>query len=86
MWTCKTTGKTNLTYEEALISEHRAAEKVQQFPKELVAPVLEMIQYSRNLETTCTCIHLSCSVAFVVLFMSICAFWFMFFVDYVILS
>lgn len=46
VWTCKTTGKTNLTYEEALISEHHAAEKVQQFPKELMAPALEMIQYS----------------------------------------
>ncbi|XP_073013185.1 uncharacterized protein [Typha latifolia] len=46
VWTCKVTGKTNLTYEEALVSEHRAAEKVQQFPKELVAPVLHMVQYS----------------------------------------
>ncbi|KAJ4761743.1 DDT domain-containing protein [Rhynchospora pubera] len=46
IWTCKVTGKTNLTYEEALVSEHRAYEKVQQFPKELVGPTLHMIQYS----------------------------------------
>ncbi|KAM0940236.1 putative transcription factor & chromatin remodeling DDT family [Dioscorea sansibarensis] len=46
VWACKVTGKSNLTYEEALVSEHRAAEKVQQFPEELMAPVLQMIQYS----------------------------------------
>ncbi|KAK9162101.1 hypothetical protein Syun_003003 [Stephania yunnanensis] len=46
VWTCKFTGKTNLTYEEALVSEQRATEKIQQFPEELVAPVLHMIQFS----------------------------------------
>ncbi|CAN6458455.1 unnamed protein product [Victoria cruziana] len=46
LWTCKVTGKTNLTYEEALVSEHRATEKAQQFPKELILPVLQMIQFS----------------------------------------
>ncbi|XXG60485.1 hypothetical protein AAC387_Pa04g2384 [Persea americana] len=46
VWTCKVTGKVNLTYEEALVSERRANEKVQQFPKELTAPVLHMIQFS----------------------------------------
>lgn len=46
VWVCKFTGKTNLTYEEALVSEKRAAEKVQQFPKELMAPALHIIQYS----------------------------------------
>ncbi|XP_073003097.1 uncharacterized protein [Typha latifolia] len=46
VWTCKVTGKSNLTYEEALVSERRAAEKVQQLPKELTSPVLRMIQYS----------------------------------------
>lgn len=45
---CKVSGKTNLTYEEALLSEERATEKVQQFPKELVAPALQIIQYSKN--------------------------------------
>uniref|UniRef100_A0A1D1ZJD0 DDT domain-containing protein DDB_G0282237 n=3 Tax=Anthurium amnicola TaxID=1678845 RepID=A0A1D1ZJD0_9ARAE len=46
VWTCKATGKANLTYEEALVSERRANEKVQQIPKELVAPILNMVQYS----------------------------------------
>ncbi|XP_010912638.1 uncharacterized protein [Elaeis guineensis] len=46
VWTCKVTGKSNLTYEEALVSECHATEKVQQFPEELMAPVLHMIQYS----------------------------------------
>lgn len=46
IWTCKVTGKTNLTYEEALVSEQRAAEKVQKFPEEFIGPVLRIIQYS----------------------------------------
>ncbi|XP_062185059.1 uncharacterized protein LOC133888732 [Phragmites australis] len=46
VWTCKLSGKSNLTYEEALVWEQRAAEKAQQLPKELMAPVLRMIQYS----------------------------------------
>ncbi|KAI8535401.1 hypothetical protein RHMOL_Rhmol10G0171000 [Rhododendron molle] len=46
VWTCKVTGKTNLTFEEALASEKQAMEKVQQFPKELVAPVLHDVQFS----------------------------------------
>lgn len=51
LWTCKVTGKVNLTYEEALVSEHHATERVQQFPGELVPHVLNMIQYS-NLNLT----------------------------------
>ncbi|KAL5566356.1 hypothetical protein UlMin_029520 [Ulmus minor] len=46
VWTCKVTGKINLTYEEALVSEKHAIEKVQQLPKELVVPALCIIQYS----------------------------------------
>ncbi|KAL3684941.1 hypothetical protein R1sor_002963 [Riccia sorocarpa] len=46
LWTCKVTGKQNLTYEEALISEQIASEKVQQFPKEFMSPVLSMVQFS----------------------------------------
>lgn len=45
---CKFTGKSNLTYEEALVSEKCAAEKVQQFPKDLIIPALKIIQYSEN--------------------------------------
>ncbi|KAF8011750.1 hypothetical protein BT93_I0017 [Corymbia citriodora subsp. variegata] len=46
LWTCKVSGKSNLTYEEALVSEKRAIEKVQQFPQELMAPMLRIIQFS----------------------------------------
>ncbi|KAL9313920.1 hypothetical protein ACSQ67_019372 [Phaseolus vulgaris] len=46
VWTCKVTGKTGLTYEEALVSEMHATEKVQQIPEELKAPALRIIQYS----------------------------------------
>jgi len=48
LWTCKVTGKSNLTYEEALISEQRAAEKVQMFPEEFIEPVLRTLQYSKS--------------------------------------
>lgn len=40
------TGKTNLTYEEALVSERKATEKVLSFPKEFMGPVLHMVQFS----------------------------------------
>ncbi|KAG4998887.1 hypothetical protein JHK87_019959 [Glycine soja] len=46
VWMCKVTGKTGLTYEEALVSEQLATEKVQQFPKELMTVALSIIQYS----------------------------------------
>ena len=45
---CKVTGKTGLTYEEALVSEQLATEKVQQFPKELMTVALSIIQYSKS--------------------------------------
>lgn len=46
VWTCKSTGKTNLTYEEALVSEQHATEKVQDLPNEILAPALRTIQFS----------------------------------------
>ncbi|XP_020226250.1 DDT domain-containing protein DDB_G0282237 [Cajanus cajan] len=46
VWMCKVTGKTVLTYEEAMVSEQRATEKVQQIPKELMTTALRIIQYS----------------------------------------
>ncbi|KAJ8540205.1 hypothetical protein K7X08_030124 [Anisodus acutangulus] len=46
VWTCKLTGKNYLTYEEALVSEKKAAEEVQKFPEELVVPVLRDVQFS----------------------------------------
>ncbi|XP_047310794.1 DDT domain-containing protein DDB_G0282237 [Impatiens glandulifera] len=46
VWTCKVSGKSNLTFEEALVSEKKATEKVQQFPNELLGPVLQDVQFS----------------------------------------
>ncbi|KAG9129258.1 hypothetical protein Leryth_006472 [Lithospermum erythrorhizon] len=46
VWTCKFTGKSNLTYEEALVSELKASEKIQQFPKEFIGRVLRDVQFS----------------------------------------
>ncbi|KAJ7528779.1 hypothetical protein O6H91_15G019500 [Diphasiastrum complanatum] len=45
VWTCRVTGKTNLTYEKALVSEHKAAQRVS-FPKEFMGPVLHIVQFS----------------------------------------
>lgn len=47
IWSCKISGKANLTFEEALVSEKHATEKVQEIPKELVGPALHIIQYSK---------------------------------------
>ncbi|XWS44546.1 hypothetical protein CRYUN_Cryun15aG0055300 [Craigia yunnanensis] len=46
VWMCKSTGKSNLTYEEALVSEKHAIQKVQQLPNELAVPALHIIQFS----------------------------------------
>lgn len=59
LWTCKVTGKINLTYEEALVSENNATERVQQFPSELVPHVLNIIQNSTlNLKDLVSKIHM----------------------------
>ncbi|KAF8653156.1 hypothetical protein HU200_062602 [Digitaria exilis] len=46
VWTCKMSGKSNLTFEEALVSEHNAVEKTKKLPAEFMSYVLRMIQYS----------------------------------------
>lgn len=40
VWSCSMTGKTNLTYAEALASEQAARKSIQDFPYELRTPVL----------------------------------------------
>ncbi|MBA0814282.1 hypothetical protein Gohar_020122 [Gossypium harknessii] len=52
VWMCKSTGKSNLTYEEAMVTEKNAIQKVQQLPNDLVAPALRIIQFSKNQSTT----------------------------------
>ncbi|KAL3630260.1 hypothetical protein CASFOL_023244 [Castilleja foliolosa] len=46
VWTCKATGKGNLTYEEALVSEEKASKRIQNIPNECVAPILRDVQFS----------------------------------------
>ncbi|EPS66367.1 hypothetical protein M569_08410, partial [Genlisea aurea] len=46
VWTCKATGKGNLTYEEALDSEEKASKRIQSIPPEFVAFVLRDVQFS----------------------------------------
>ncbi|KAK6125550.1 hypothetical protein DH2020_040713 [Rehmannia glutinosa] len=46
VWTCKATGKGNLTYEEALVSEEKASKRIQNIPIQHVAPVLRDVQFS----------------------------------------
>ncbi|KAK4416611.1 hypothetical protein Salat_2486600 [Sesamum alatum] len=46
VWTCKATGKGNLTYEEALASEDKASKRIQNIPTQYVAPVLRDVQFS----------------------------------------
>jgi hypothetical protein len=40
-------GKSNLTFEEALVTEHNAMEKAQKLPTELMVHILQMTQYSK---------------------------------------
>lgn len=46
IWTCKFTGKGNLTFWEALESERKAQELLDAFPDQWKAPVLRMVQHS----------------------------------------
>jgi hypothetical protein len=41
-------GKSNLTFEEALVSEHNVTEKAQKLPTELMVHILRMTQYSKS--------------------------------------
>ena len=48
VWACARTGKSNLTYEEAAISERRATATIEAFPDSLHAPVLRLVQHSTS--------------------------------------
>jgi bromodomain adjacent to zinc finger domain protein 1A len=45
VWTCSITGKTGLTFEEALNSERNAHEMLNAFPNGLQLPVLYLMNY-----------------------------------------
>lgn len=46
VWSCKYTGKSNLTFQEALESERKAQELLDSFPECWKAPVLRLIQHT----------------------------------------
>lgn len=48
VWQCESTGKDNLTYEEALKSERLARKKLEQFKQSLRAPVLLLIEHAQQ--------------------------------------
>eukprot|EP01102_Stenamoeba_stenopodia_P003950 TRINITY_DN1408_c0_g1_i12.p1 TRINITY_DN1408_c0_g1~~TRINITY_DN1408_c0_g1_i12.p1 ORF type:complete len:708 (-),score=259.09 TRINITY_DN1408_c0_g1_i12:138-2261(-) len=47
-WTCAATGRKNLTYEEALLSEQRAELSSKSFPEHFLLPLLIFIQYRQE--------------------------------------
>ncbi|KAG2182437.1 hypothetical protein INT43_007367, partial [Umbelopsis isabellina] len=53
IWQCETTGRSNLTYVQALESERKAKERVDdRFPEQLKACVLKRLQFrTERLET-----------------------------------
>ena len=50
LWTCKATGRTGLTYEEALLSERKAQANFSVLPESVQAYVLSKTQYSDVLD------------------------------------
>ncbi|KAH8383321.1 hypothetical protein KR009_007987 [Drosophila setifemur] len=48
VWQCESTGKDNLTFEEALKSEKAARKKMEQFKHSLRAPVLLVVEHARQ--------------------------------------
>lgn len=43
VWSCAVTGKPGLTYQEALESEKKARQNLQNFPEPLIVPVLYLV-------------------------------------------
>eukprot|EP00884_Botryococcus_braunii_P006907 jgi/Botrbrau1/16217/Bobra.0066s0004.1 len=57
IWTCNYTGKTNLTYEECLVSEEKARALLQTFPDAFQGPVLQLVHHNTlRLEDLAQCI------------------------------
>ncbi|KAK6628120.1 hypothetical protein RUM44_010602 [Polyplax serrata] len=48
IWTCAITGKSNLTYQEALASEQNALKSIKDFPLELRTPILYLATRSKR--------------------------------------
>jgi hypothetical protein len=50
-WTCEVTGKTGLTYEEALQSESKAQDFLRKVPESIQRGVLQLVQFSTTSRT-----------------------------------
>lgn len=48
VWTCELTGRTNLTYAEALDSEKNARKMVKHFPEEIKIPTLMVAKKTKR--------------------------------------
>ena len=47
VWGCQLTGKTNLKYGEAVASEEQALKRLENFPKYLEKPILQLVHHSK---------------------------------------
>ena len=47
VWSCQITGKTSLKYGEAVASEEQALKRLENFPKYLEKPVLQIVHHSK---------------------------------------
>lgn len=54
IWTCKYTGKSKITFWEALDSERKSQELLDNFPDQWKSPVLRMVQHSKLLQNIST--------------------------------
>ncbi|VDP10990.1 unnamed protein product [Soboliphyme baturini] len=48
VWTCSATGRTNLTFEEALLSERTSKESLENFPSNLARPLLFLCRLTKR--------------------------------------
>lgn len=48
VWSCAVTGKPGLTYQEALESEKKALQNLQNFPEPLIVPVLYLVTLTQR--------------------------------------
>ncbi|KAJ6655664.1 hypothetical protein lerEdw1_004900 [Lerista edwardsae] len=48
VWSCAVTGKPGLTYQEALESEKKARQNLQNFPEPLIVPVLYLVTFTQR--------------------------------------
>lgn len=62
VWSCALTGRAGLTYLEAVESERRAQQNLQNFPSALVVPLLQLVAASSHCRLTELCEDIYCYV------------------------